>query len=133
VSNPTARSDTSVLSPAIFAVGLEDAHVLDGGIPAYDAAGGDIIRGRRTWSLERQVRLAAGSLVLTGMLAGRYLSPAARLLSGAVGTGLTFSALTNTCAMGAALARLPINRATAEPTATETLTALERRPGRSRS
>lgn len=117
----------------LAAVGLQDAHVLDGGIRAYAAAGGDVIRGRRTWALERQVRLSAGTLVLVGMLAGRYLAPTARLLTGAVGAGLTFSALTNTCAMGAALARLPINRATSDPTAAETLTALEHRPGRRRS
>jgi rhodanese-related sulfurtransferase len=114
-------------------VGLDHAHVLHGGVPAYAAAGGDVVRGRRTWALERQVRLAAGSLVLVGMLAGRYLSPRARMLSGAIGTGLTISALTDTCAMGAALARLPINRTTADPSATETLAALDGKPDERRS
>lgn len=116
----------------LAAVGLQDAYVLDGGVPAYAAAGGDVIRGRRTWALERQVRLCAGVLVLVGMLAGRYLTPTARLLTGAVGTGLTFSALTDTCAMGSALARLPFNRAASDPTAAETLTSLEHPPGRRR-
>lgn len=114
-------------------VGLDHAHVLDGGVPAYAAAGGDVVRGRRTWALERQVRIAAGSLVLAGMLAGRYLSPRARLLSGAIGVGLTVSALTDTCAMGAALARLPINRTTVDPGAAETLAAFGRRPAGLRS
>ena len=76
--------------------------------------------------------LCAGVLVLVGMLAGRYLTPTARLLTGAVGTGLTFSALTDTCAMGSALARLPFNRAASDPTAAETLTSLEHPPGRHR-
>ncbi|WP_226367938.1 rhodanese-like domain-containing protein [Pseudonocardia sp. ICBG162] len=109
--------------------GLDHAHVLDGGVPAYAEAGGDVVRGRPAWALERQVRLGAGSLVLTGLLAGRYLAPAGRLLSGAVGTGLVLSALTDTCTMGAVLARLPFNRAAADPTVAETLAALERRPG----
>lgn len=117
----------------LAAVGLHHAHVLDGGVAAYAEAGGDVVRGRRAWALERQVRLAAGSLVVAGMLAGRYLSPRARLLSGAVGTGLTISALTDTCAMGAALARLPINRTRDDPSAAETLAALDGGPDRRRS
>jgi rhodanese-related sulfurtransferase len=117
----------------LAAVGLDHAHVLDGGVPAYAAAGGEVVRGRRSWALERQVRLAAGSLVLAGMLAGRYLSPRARLLSGAIGTGLTVSALTDTCAMGAALARLPINRTTVDPSAADTLAALDGTPHGRRS
>lgn len=36
--------------------------------------------------------------------------PAARFLAGAVGGGLVFSAVTNTCGMAAVLARLPYNR-----------------------
>ena len=112
----------------LAAVGLDRAHVLDGGVPAYSAAGGDVVRGRRAWALERQVRLVAGSLVLTGLTAGRYLSPKARLLAGGIGAGLTFSALSDTCAMGSALARLPFNRATTDPTPADTLDRLGRRP-----
>ena len=108
----------------LAAAGFDDARVLDGGLPAYTAAGGDIVRGRRTWALERQVRFAAGSLVLLGLAAGRYLSPRARLLTTGVGAGLTFSALTDTCAMGRVLSRLPHNLGTQEPTATESLTRL---------
>ena len=82
---------------------------------AFDAAGGDVVRGRQAWALERQVRLAAGALVVTGLAAGRLVSPKARLLAAGIGTGLTVSALTDTCAMGAALARLPWNRDRNEP------------------
>lgn len=42
-------------------VGAEHLHVLDGGVGAYAAAGGDIVRGRARWALERQVRLVAGA------------------------------------------------------------------------
>lgn len=114
----------------LAAVGLECAHVLDGGLPAYTAAGGDIVVGTRVWALERQVRLVAGVLVLAGLTAGRYLSPTGRLLAGGIGVGLTFSALSDTCAMGAALARLPINRGVTEPAAADTLATLRERARR---
>ncbi|WP_328303803.1 rhodanese-like domain-containing protein [Actinomycetospora sp. NBC_00405] len=111
----------------LAAVGLDRAHVLDGGLPAYTAAGGDVVTGRKAWALERQVRLVAGTLVVLGLTAGRLVSPKARLLAGGIGAGLTFSALTDTCAMGAALARLPINRGTTEPGTADTLAALRAR------
>ncbi len=111
----------------LAAVGLDRAHVLDGGLPAYTAAGGDVVTGRKAWALERQVRLVAGSLVVLGLAAGRLSRPEARLLAGGIGAGLTFSALTDTCAMGAALARLPINRGTTEPDTADTLAALRAR------
>ena len=108
-------------------VGLDHAQVLDGGVTAYEQAGGEVVRGRRAWALERQVRLVAGALVVTGLAAGRLLSPKARLLAGAIGTGLTVSALTDTCAMGAALARMPWNRDHSDPEPADTLDRLARR------
>ena len=111
----------------LAATGLERAHVLDGGLPAYTAAGGDIVRGPQVWAVERQVRLVAGALVLAGLTVGRFVSPKARLLAGGIGAGLTFSALSNTCAMGAALARLPLNCDVAEPEIGQTLAALRAR------
>ncbi|CAM5352112.1 Membrane transporter OS=Streptomyces glaucescens OX=1907 GN=SGLAU_00240 PE=4 SV=1 [Streptomyces glaucescens] len=62
-----------------------------------------------TWPLDRQVRLAAGALVLAGFLAGLAWTPA-HWLSGAIGAGLVFSGVTNTCGMAAALAKLPHNQ-----------------------
>ena len=97
--------------------GVESAQVLTGGVPAYAAAGGDVVRGAQRWSLERQVRMAAGTLVVTGLAGGRFVSPKVRLLAGAIGAGLTFSAATNTCAMGQALAKMPWNKTASEPTA----------------
>ncbi|MGP5072130.1 rhodanese-like domain-containing protein [Arthrobacter rhombi] len=91
-------------------VGVDHAQVLDGGVAAFAAAGGDVVRGVQRWDLERQVRLVAGSLVVAGLLAGKFLSPKLRLLSGMIGTGLTVSAATNTCAMGQALSKMPWNQ-----------------------
>lgn len=97
--------------------GIGTALVLTGGVPGFAAAGGDVVRGAQRWDLERQVRMAAGTLVVGGLLAGKFVSPKLRLLAGAIGAGLTFSAATNTCAMGNMLSKLPWNKTAAEPTA----------------
>ena len=89
--------------------GARDLLVLDGGITAWQAAGHPVEQGQGKWALERQVRLVAGGLVLGGVLASLRF-PKARFLSGAVGGGLTFAAISNTCAMGSALLKLPYNK-----------------------
>ncbi len=97
------------------AVGMDDLYVLERGVPGFTAAGGTVVHGRRQWALERQVRLTAGLLVLSGLIASRRF-PKAITLTGGIGAGLTVSALTNTCAMGRALSWLPFNRS--QPTKT---------------
>jgi rhodanese-related sulfurtransferase len=96
---------------ALAEAGMPDVHVLEGGIDAWQRSGGEVTRGRQQWSLERQVRLVAGLLVLTGVLASLAV-PAAVWFAGAIGAGLTVAALTDTCALGALLARMPHNRGT---------------------
>lgn len=89
-----------------------DAATLEGGTTAWAAAGHEVERpagARATWPMDRQVRLAAGALVLVGFVAGLAWTPA-HWLSGVIGAGLVFSGVTNTCGMAAALARLPHNR-----------------------
>ncbi|GAA4042127.1 rhodanese-like domain-containing protein [Arthrobacter methylotrophus] len=96
--------------------GIDGAYVLRGGVPGFAAAGGDVVKGKDRWDLERQVRLAAGSLVVLGLAGGRFVSPKVRMLAGAIGAGLTFSAATNTCAMGTVLSAMPWNKTATEPT-----------------
>lgn len=105
-------------------VGLDHALILNGGVPAFASAGGDVVRGAQRWDLERQVRMAAGSLVVTGLLAGKLISPKMRFLTGAIGAGLTFSAASNTCAMGQALSKMPWNKSAAEPSAHDVISQL---------
>lgn len=62
-------------------------------------------------SLERQVRIAAGSLVLLGVVLGALVTPWAYAVSGFVGAGLMFAGITDTCAMAMILARMPWNKA----------------------
>jgi rhodanese-related sulfurtransferase len=89
--------------------GLPHLHVLDGGLTAWQRSGADVNRGPARWDLERQVRLVAGGLVLTGVLAS-VVVPKMKWLSAAIGGGLSFAALTDSCAMGMLLSRLPYNR-----------------------
>ncbi len=104
--------------------GINTASVLTGGVPGFAAAGGDVVKGKERWDLERQVRLAAGSLVVLGLAGGKFVSPKIRMLAGAIGTGLTFSAATNTCAMGQALSAMPWNKAAKEPTRESAILAM---------
>lgn len=89
--------------------------VLDGGIAGYEAAGGEVIRGKGAWAMDRQVRMVAGSLVLAGVTASKVFSPKFAYLAGAIGAGLTYSAASNSCAMAAGLSKMPWNRSAAEP------------------
>ena len=89
--------------------GPGNLHVLSGGITAWEAAGGPLTRGAQTGELERQVRLVAGSIVLAGVLAST-VAPWAKWLSAGIGAGLAGAALTNSCAMGMLLSKLPYNR-----------------------
>ena len=106
---------------ALAGVGLPGLRVLDGGMVAWESSGAPVNRGRETWELERQVRLVAGGLVAAGVL-GSVKVPALKWVAGAIGAGLTGAALTNTCAMGMALSKMPWNR-TASPCDVDELVA----------
>jgi rhodanese-related sulfurtransferase len=94
---------------ALAQAGLHNLRVLDGGIASWEAIGAPITRGRQRWDLERQVRLATGSLVVVSGIANLAL-PGLHWIGAAVGAGLVFAAVTNTCAMGMMFAKLPYNR-----------------------
>lgn len=91
-------------------IGLWQLSVLDGGLQAWERAGLELVRGRQRWSLERQVRAIAGSLVLLGTLGSLLIWPPLIFLAVFVGAGLLFAGLTDTCLMGMLLSRLPYNR-----------------------
>ncbi|MGL5817620.1 MAG: rhodanese-like domain-containing protein [Phycicoccus sp.] len=94
---------------ALVEAGLSRVHVLQGGMTAYQAAGGAVVRGPQRWDLERQVRLVVGTVVLVSVLLGAVVEPVT-WVAGAVGAGLAVAALTDSCLLGALLARLPYNR-----------------------
>ena len=90
--------------------GYSNAVNIEGGTIACVEAGLPVIRGKKSMSLERQVRIAAGSLVLLGAVLGWFVHPAFIGLSAFVGAGLVFSGITGTCGMAMILARMPWNR-----------------------
>lgn len=92
-------------------LGHPDVRILEGGLQAWVAAGHAVERGaRRVWSLERQVRGVAGTLVLLGALLAWLVHPGFVALAAFVGAGLVFAAVTDTCGMGMVLARMPWNQ-----------------------
>jgi len=85
-------------------------HVLDGGMQAWLALGLPVRRIRARVSLERQVRIVAGAIVAIGSIAALTVSPLLAIVPLLIGSGLVFAGLTDTCAMGMLLAKLPYNR-----------------------
>lgn len=95
---------------SLGALGLAGLSVVTGGLEAYRAAGGATERSGEHMSLERQVRIAAGGLVLLGVVLGYTVHPLLFLLAGFVGAGLAVAGITDWCGMGLLLARMPWNR-----------------------
>ena len=93
-----------------LAAGFTNVVNVEGGTLACAEAGLPVVRGKKAMSLERQVRIAAGSLVLLGLLLGWLVHPALFGLSAFVGAGLVFAGITDTCGMGMMLARMPWNQ-----------------------
>ena len=90
--------------------GLDQAVVVEGGTLAWIEAGLPVDRGAvKVISLERQVRIGAGSLVLLGLIFAWLVHPYFLALSAFVGVGLVFAGITDWCGMGLLLARLPWN------------------------
>lgn len=100
------------------AIGYTNIVNVEGGTLAWDQAGLPVIRGKKAISLERQVRIAAGLLVLTGSLLGAFVHPYWIALSAFVGAGLVFAGITDTCGMGMMLARMPWNQVPKTPSQT---------------
>lgn len=83
---------------------------VNGGTDAWAAAGLPVVRGKTAISLERQTRIAAGVIVLGSALLGAFVNPYWALVAAAVGGGLSLAGITNSCAMGMMLARMPWNQ-----------------------
>jgi rhodanese-related sulfurtransferase len=96
----------------LLAAGCPNVVVVEGGTVAWEQAGLPVVRGQKAISLERQVRIAAGSLVLLGAALALVVHPWFALLSAFVGAGLVFAGVTDTCGMGLLLARMPWNQVT---------------------
>ena len=95
----------------LLAAGVAAVWHLRGGLQAWKEAGYETVRNPHApISLQRQVQMVAGALVLLGTLLGGLVSPWFLLLSGFIGAGLTFAGLTGTCGLAMLLAKLPYNQ-----------------------
>ena len=99
--------------------GRAEAYEVEGGLEAWKRAGLPVAEDRRQpLELMRQVHIAAGSLVLLGVLLGALVAPAFYAVSGFVGAGLVFAGVTGFCGMARLLRLMPWNRvAAARPAA----------------
>jgi NAD(P)H-flavin reductase len=96
----------------LTAAGFERVRDLEGGLLAWEQAGLPLeMAARAPWSLERQVRVVGGSLVLLGVVLGATVHSAFFGLSAFVGAGLVFAGITDWCGMGILLSKMPWNRA----------------------
>jgi len=91
-------------------LGFDNGVLVEGGILAWEKENLPLSHGKKAISLERQVRIAAGMLVFSGSLLAWLIHPAWLALPAAVGAGLIFAGITDTCGMGLLLARMPWNK-----------------------
>lgn len=90
--------------------GIENVINVDGGTTAWVDAGLPVVRGKKSVSLERQVRILAGFLALVGAVLGFFVHPYFVGLSAFIGAGLMFAGITDTCGMGMMLSKMPWNK-----------------------
>jgi rhodanese-related sulfurtransferase len=83
---------------------------VEGGTTAWEEAGLPVERGKKAISLERQVRIVAGFIVLIGALLGIFVHPYFSGIAAFIGAGLMFAGITDTCGMGMMLAKMPWNQ-----------------------
>jgi rhodanese-related sulfurtransferase len=90
--------------------GFENVVSVEGGTVAAAEQGLPLKHGKKAISLECQVRISAGFLVILGVVLGFYWGPYATLLSAFVGAGLMYAGFTDSCPMALWLAKMPWNR-----------------------
>jgi len=89
--------------------GYDDVINVEGGTKAFLDAGLNVVLGKKTVALDRQVRIVTGSLVVIGA-ALSFVHPLFALLAAMMGAGLVYSGVTDTCSMGMMLSKMPWNQ-----------------------
>lgn len=85
--------------------------LLEGGLNAWKKDGQKILADKsQPLPLMRQVQIAAGTLVLIGVVLGFSIHQGFFLLSGFVGAGLLFAGISGFCGMARLLEKMPWNR-----------------------
>lgn len=102
---------TQANAERLLAVAGGEAYFVEGGLQSWKAAGLPVLNDRKQpIEIMRQVQIAAGLMVVVGVLLGVALAPAFYGLAAFVGAGLMFAGLTGTCGMAKLLAWMPWNR-----------------------
>jgi rhodanese-related sulfurtransferase len=103
---------SAIAQQKLLTLGFKEVYNVRGGMLDWQSKGFAVVRDEGApWSLERQVRLMAGLLVFVSVVLSLTVAQPFAWVAAFVGAGLTFAAITDTCAMGMLLARLPWNRA----------------------
>ena len=90
--------------------GITNVGILEGGITKWVADGKPVIRGLEGISLQGQVRIAAGTMIVVGTALGAFVSPWLLMIPAAVGGGLIHAGWTDSCLMGMLLSKFPFNQ-----------------------
>jgi rhodanese-related sulfurtransferase len=102
---------TTLEAARLQGAGFAQAYQLDGGLQGWKRAGLPVIADAKApLPIMRQVQIAAGSLVLLGVVLAALVSPWFMALSAFVGAGLVFAGITGMCGMASLLAHMPWNR-----------------------
>lgn len=90
--------------------GFQLLQVLPGGVQEWVNQGKPLtIKAHKPWSMERQVRVTAGSLVLAFFGIGLLTSRKFFVGAAAVGAGLVYAGVSDNCMMASLLGRMPWN------------------------
>lgn len=90
--------------------GYRNVHVVEGGTEQWTKLGLPVVRGKAVMSIERQVQIAIGTLVMLKVLFGFAVSPIFFALVALMGAGLVLAGLTQNCVMARLMARMPWNQ-----------------------
>ena len=99
-----------------LASGITNVINVEGGTMACESAGMPVVRGKKSIPLNCQVQIITGTLVVIGSVLAVWGHPYWAALPGVMGAGLMFSGITDTCAMGSFLARMPWNQSSGSTT-----------------
>ena len=103
-------SRASQAAQRLASAGFDSVSVVEGGTDAWAKADLPVVRGRRVLSLERQVQIALGTMLILKVVFGFAIHPAFFVLVGGIGIGLLFAGITQNCALARVIARMPWNQ-----------------------
>jgi len=105
-----AGNRSPMAADMLLQAGVDRVKVMDGGMTGWKKERLPLVKGQGGISLERQIRIVAGSLVLSGILLSWFIHWGFIFMAVFVSCGLIFAGLTDNCLMGMILMKLPYNK-----------------------